>query len=459
MQKDDDPFRAFDDADHTVFVPTPGGRRRGGAAAGPGLASNASTPTSGPQPHPVGEPLPEGYGANPLLRAAAPIFALVRQLRQIRRHEDVAGLRRDVIAAIRQFDSAARTSGIAPKTAAQATYALCSLIDETVLSTPWGIDSIWSEQGLLITFYKEYAAGETFFQFLKEARNYPSENVDLLELFYVCLSLGFQGRYRPEDGGIDRLTRIRQELLALIRQQRGEYERELSPRWRGIEDRRPAVSRFIPLWVIGAVACGLVLLAFFGFSIRLNKASDKVYDEIVALVPPSVEARPFVVPPPLRTERPVEPEREMPAEPGLVAKLRALLADEIGRGIVEVQDMGSAADIVFYSQGLFPSGGAEVGSAMRPILEKIGTFLAGYSMPLTISGHTDNVPIRTVRFPSNYHLSKSRAESVATLLSATIGNKDRLNIEARADSEPVGDNTTAEGRALNRRVEIRVPVI
>jgi type VI secretion system protein ImpK len=454
MQKDDDPFPAFDDADHTVFVPTPGGRRRGGAAAGPGLTPDASTPTR--QSLPVGELLPEGYGANPLLRAAAPIFALVRQLRQIRRHEDIAGLRRDVIAAIRRFDAAARASGIAPTTAAQATYALCSLVDETVLSTPWGIDSIWSEKGLLITFYKEYAAGETFFKFLKEARNYPNENVDLLELFYVCLSLGFQGRYRLEDGGIDRLTRIRQELLALTRQQRGEHERELSPRWRGIEDRRPAVSRFVPLWVVGAVACGLILVTFFIFSIRLNEASDEVYDEIVALVPPSIEPRPVVVAAPPR-EIPAEPDREI-AEPGLVAKLRALLADEIDRDIVEVRDLGSAADIVFYSQGLFPSGGAEVGPGVPPILDKIGAFLAEYSMPLTISGHTDNVPIRTVRFPSNYHLSKARAESVANLLAATIGNTDRLKIEARADSEPAADNATNEGRALNRRVEIRVPV-
>ena len=148
----------------------------------------------------------------------------------------------------------------------------------------------------------------------------------------------------------------------------------------------------------------------------------------------------------------------MPVELGLVAKLRALLANEIDRGIVEVRDLGSAADIVFYSQGLFPSGGAEIGPGVRPVLDKIGAFLAGYSMPLTISGHTDNVPIRTIRFPSNYHLSKARAESVATLLSATIDNADRLKIEARADSEPAADNATNEGRALNRRVEIRVPV-
>jgi type VI secretion system protein ImpK len=269
--------------------------------------------------------------------------------------------------------------------------------------------------------------------------------------------LGFQGRYRLEDDGGNRLARIRQKTYALVRQQRGEYERELSPQWRGVEDRRPAVSRFVPLWVVGAVASALVLLTFFAFSIRLNKASDVVFKEIGDLAPRSVEPRPLV--------KPSRPPREEPGsvpvppvEPGLVVKLRELLADEINRNIVDVRDLGSAADIVFQSGGLFPSGGAEVSPAMRPILDKIGVFLAAYEMPVTVSGHTDNVPIRTVRFPSNYHLSKARAESVATLLSATIGDARRLNVEARADSEPVADNATAEGQALNRRVEIRVPV-
>jgi type VI secretion system protein ImpK len=455
MQKDDDPFRAFDDADRTVFVPTPGGRRRGGAAAGPEPIADAAAPRPAARSRPAGEPLPEGYSANPLLRAAAPLFALVRQLRQTRRHDDVEGLRRDVIASIRQFDNEAVQAGVAAKTAAQATYALCGLIDETVLSTPWGSDSIWAKKSLLITFYKEASAGETFFQFLSEARTYPKNNVDLLELFYVCLSLGFQGRYRLQDRGGDHLARIRQEVLALIRQQRGEHERELSPRWRGIEDRGLAVSRFVPLWVAGAVACAVILIAFVGFNLRLNAASDDVYDKIVALVPPSTQTRPLVVVPP-----PAEPEAEpeTATEPGLVVRLQALLANEIDEGLVEIRDLGSAADIVFSSQGLFPSGGAEVGPTVRPILDKIGTFLAGYSMPVTISGHTDNVPIRTIRFPSNYHLSKARAESVASLLAATIGNADRLKIEARADSEPVADNATKEGQALNRRVEIRVPV-
>lgn len=439
MQDEDDPFRTPPDADRTVFIPTPGGRRRGGAAAGPA----PPPPPLMPAPARSGEPLPEGTGSNPLLRAAAPLIALVRQLRETRRHDDVPALRRDVIEAIRRFDAEARAAGVEPKMAAQASYALCALIDETVLSTPWGLDSLWSRQGLLITFYKEQSAGETFFRFLKEAREYPKNSLDLLEVLYVCLSLGFQGRYRLQEDGLNRLGRIRTETLALIRQQRGESGQELSSRWRGVEDRRPAVSRFVPFWVIGAAAAAVVLIAYFVFSFRLNEASDLVYAKIGTLVPPAPAA--IAASPPA-------------AEPTLVTKLKAHLAAEIGRGVVSVRDRGTAADIVFASQGLFPSGGAEVGPDVRPVLAKIGTFLAGYTMPVTVSGHTDPIPIRTVRFPSNFQLSKARAEAVAAALAPSLGNPGRLRTEGRADSVPIADNATEQGRALNRRVEIHIPV-
>jgi type VI secretion system protein ImpK len=92
------------------------------------------------------------------------------------------------------------------------------------------------------------------------------------------------------------------------------------------------------------------------------------------------------------------------------------------------------------------------------VLAKIGIFLAGYTMPVTVSGHTDPIPIRTVRFPSNFQLSKARAEAVAAVLAPSLGNPGRLKTEGRADSVPIADNATEQGRALNRRVEIHIPV-
>lgn len=447
MQNDTDPFRQAPDQDRTVFMPTPGGRRRSGSApAAEAAAGSAATPvwTALPQAS------PKAFGANRLLAEAAQILTLVRQLQQTRRHDDVSALRHEVIGAIRTYEKNVRRAEIEPRSAARACYALCGLIDEAVLNTPWGGESIWSKQSLLITLYKEAIAGETFFRILKDAQRAPSQNLDLLELLFVCLSLGFQGRYRLAANGSERLTQIREETYALIRQHRGEYDRELSPNWRGIEDPGPKVAKFVPLWVAGAVAAAVILFAFLGFSMRLNGQADPVYAKMKDLIPAAV-----VLPPPAPPPASPPPPGD---EPAFLAKLRALLAPEIAAGTVDVREHGAAAQIVFFSKELFPSGGAEIAASFRPIVVRLGTFLSAYRMSVTILGHTDNVPIRTVRFPSNFHLSKARAESVANVLSPQMAAEARLRVEGRADLEPVGDNATDEGRALNRRVEIRIPL-
>ena len=81
-------------------------------------------------------------------------------------------------------------------------------------------------------------------------------------------------------------------------------------------------------------------------------------------------------------------------------------------------------------------------------------------MPGTVqvTGHTDNRPIRSVRFPSNWHLSKERARSVAETLSAKLAAPARVTYEGRADLEPVAPNDTPTDRARNRRVEITLLV-
>lgn len=457
MQKDDDDER-------TVFTPTPGGgRRRGGAAAKPPADDIFATPPAPPAASPIfpqaggeptsmpGGPLPEGIGANPLLNAAASMFALVRQLRGVRSHGDVAGLRRDVIEAIKQFDADARRAGIEAKTTAQAAYALCALVDETVLSTPWGFESIWAKQSLLITFYKEYTAGEAFFNFLKKAKESPKQYLDLLEFFYVCLSLGFQGRFRHETGGVDQLSRTRQELYNVIRRERVAPPPELSPHWRGVTDKGPRVSRFVPLWVVGVAGLAIVIAAFIGFSYSLNAKSDVVFTRIAQLVQPGSRPAPQPLPPALAAPAPTK-------TAGVVARLKATLAPEIAQRLVDVQDQGDAARIIIFNRGMFPSGSAEVGATFRDLIRKIAVFLAEQQGPFQVTGHSDNVPIRTLRFPSNWHLSKARAEAVAAILAETVSQPGALKVEGRADAEPLASNDTAEGRALNRRVEVRMPV-
>jgi len=74
--------------------------------------------------------------------------------------------------------------------------------------------------------------------------------------------------------------------------------------------------------------------------------------------------------------------------------------------------------------------------------------------PVKVIGYTDDQPIRTIAFPSNFQLSMARAEAASKIIATTIGDASRLTSEGRADADPIAPNATPEGRERNRRIEI-----
>ena len=109
--------------------------------------------------------------------------------------------------------------------------------------------------------------------------------------------------------------------------------------------------------------------------------------------------------------------------------------------------------VTIAGDGFFESSSAEVSGAVRPLLAQVAQALAQVPGSVLVTGHTDNQPIRSLRFPSNWHLSQERAREVARILGDSIGAQ-RLQAEGRADAEPVAPNDTPANRARNRRVEI-----
>ncbi|PTT89797.1 type VI secretion system protein TssL, partial [Pelomonas sp. HMWF004] len=146
-----------------------------------------------------------------------------------------------------------------------------------------------------------------------------------------------------------------------------------------------------------------------------------------------------------------------PPPPAASPRLATLLQQAIARGALQVQDLADRSTVTIAGDGFFEPGSAEVASAVRPLLAEIAAALAQLPGPVTVTGHTDNQPIRSLRFPSNFDLSRERAESVRQLLLATLPGQ-RLRAEGVADSRPVADNATPAGRARNRRVEITLAV-
>ncbi len=276
----DDPFSGGDDSDRTVIRPRPGGRRAPGEP--PAGQPSAPPPPSMP-PASAQAPLDVaalGVAQTPLVGAATSLLVLAPQLRNTTRHPDAAGLRDHLVREIRTFESNARAAGASPESVLAGRYALCTFLDESVLSTPWGSESAWSTQTLLSTFQNETWGGEKFFAILDRALQDPGRMLDVLELMYVCLALGFEGKYRVLDRGRARLEEIQDQAFRAIRAQRGDFERDLSAHWHGVGGRRNPLVRYVPLWVVGAVAGALLLSMYLGFSWMLRGNSNPVYDQL-----------------------------------------------------------------------------------------------------------------------------------------------------------------------------------
>ncbi|MHC6226192.1 type IVB secretion system protein IcmH/DotU [Pseudomonas sp. X10] len=414
------------DPDHTVLLPTPGGRRPSGAATGEPRAVFA-------------EPVPAlcGDGLNPLVRAANPLLDLVVPLRSMTRLPDMESLRERLVQAIQQFEEQARNARVEPQSIVAARYALCTLVDETISSTPWGA-GVWGSRSLLVTFHNEAWGGEKFFLILQRLSQDPRTHLDVLELMYLCLALGLEGRYRVLDRGFDQLATLRERLLQLIRQQRGPIEQDLSPRWRGAPTAPRSMLRVVPLWVLAAVTAVLLAILQLTFNWLLNSDSDPVFAQMAEIRLAS----------PLKVATPAGP---------APVRVSGLLAAEIAQGLVSVRETDDRSIITLRGDGVFASGSAEVATAFEALLGRIGDALKSVPGEVLVVGHTDNVrPSASSRLSSNFDLSNARAKAVVRLLAERAGPASRYRSEGRGESEPLVANDSAANRARNRRVDITV---
>ena len=435
----DDPFFNPGDDTRTILKPSPGGSLAGQPPASP--PQRRASPYAPDREEAFSATV--GMGLNPLEAAASSLITVASRLRSTPSHSDPDGLRNQLIDEIKAFEARARSQGIRPQTVLWARYVLCTVLDEVVLSTPWGSTSLWLTHSLLNTFHNDTQGGEKFFVLLKQAAQDPAGNLHLLELMYICLSMGFKGRYGVIERGHDQLEALRERLFHTIRTQRGDFERELSPCWQGIKDQRNPVIRYVPLWVVGAAAGVLLLVIYLGFSFSLNRTSDPVFTELHSIKVDKnlLEARPVL--------RAVSPP---PAKPRIT--LRMLLEPEINARKLDVDEAPDKTIVTVRGKGLFGSGSAQLNSDYLDLFLRIGEALDEVPGRILVSGHTDNIPIRSLRFPSNWHLSQERANAVKSVLSAHIDSPERVTAEGRADTEPLVPNDSSANRARNRRVEI-----
>ena len=429
---DDDLFSAFE-SDRTVIKPT-GGRapRPTGQAAAPAAQPAADTSQAST---PLAE-LPPAGGLNPLVLAAMPLLRAGPRIRSMPQHPNPASLRASLVEGVKQFEAAARTQGLSNEQVVAGRYALCTFVDECASGTPWGGSGAWSSHSLLVLFHNESQGGEKLFQLMSKLAEDVPRHRNLLELLYALLALGFEGRYRVIENGRAQLDSVRERLAQLLRQNTAAVDKELSPQWAGAPAGDARLRDGIPVWVVAAGVALLLMLVFIGLRLTLSSRSDATFAQLEALDAPQPATQ--VVPPP---------------PPAAAPRLATFLPTDIASGQIEVRDLADRSIVIIHGDGFFEPGSADVADRVRPLLDRIAQALVKVPGQVLVAGYTDNIPIRSLRYPSNYQLSKDRADTVRTLLAATV-DPSRLRSEGRADSDPVASNATATGRAQNRRVEI-----
>lgn len=217
-------------------------------------------------------------GLNPLVNAASGLLLEIIKIKKNKTGEGIEGLRSHLEAEVKSFTSHAQTLGIRESEWSAGRYLLCTVLDECVTSSDIpGATADWSARSLLATFHQETQGGELFFQVLDRTMQQPAANLYLLELIYLLLSLGFEGKYRMQDRGPIALETQRDSLYRQIRLLRGEPGQDLSKK---IEHRvfRNKIYAYVPLWLMGIIVTVCLAVTLYGFSFTLGKKAEPLLE-------------------------------------------------------------------------------------------------------------------------------------------------------------------------------------
>lgn len=373
---------------------------------------------------------------NPLIEAAKPVFILVNAMRQTTSQLSTDSLINKFSLLINRFEENAEKNGAKYDAIQAAKYCLCTFVDELAVRAGWA-DESWSKNSLLVSFYDETWGGERFFEIIQNLKQDPDKNIDLIEFVYLCLQFGYKGKYQVLPSGELEVDKIKRDLLSIIHTRRPDQTAKLfghDPIVKDIVQKKQS-KLSIPLWVVGVLGAVIVGGGYLGMQWSLgddfNTASTKVNSlKLPAVAPKQKEEKTTV-------------------------RLRPLLENEIARKLVSVIDESDRSTVTILGDGLFESGSAQIQNQYYPVLAAVGQALNSVDGPVVVTGYTDDKPIQSLEFPSNWHLSQGRADAVKQiLLNYMQSGNNRIRSEGRGSTDAVAPNDSPENRAKNRRVEI-----
>ncbi|GAA4497467.1 type IVB secretion system protein IcmH/DotU [Pseudaeromonas paramecii] len=220
-----------------------------------------------------------GHSLNPMVDAVTPLLGMVLRVRQLSHHDQVDVLYQQVVCEIQAIEQELLAQGYENGVVLSFRYILCSFIDEAVMTREWGSQSAWSEHSLLARFHNETWGGEKVFVLLAKLQADPQRYRDILEFIFLCLCLGFEGRYRVMSHGREAFDRLVRDLHQTL------YGDQPSPVAAFHLDlgAQPARYRLPPQWSLGRLLLGtgvLLALIFALYHHQLNNQTQALLQQL-----------------------------------------------------------------------------------------------------------------------------------------------------------------------------------
>lgn len=392
--------------------------------------------------------LGKGGPTNPLLGAAANLLILFGRLRTGMVEMQAEPLMNHVVREIEAFERNAVQEGADAQEARVGTYVLCGTADDIVQNLPGTDKTSWLQYSMVARFFQKRDSGIGFFQEAEKAMQAPAQRYDLLELMLVCMSLGFEGQYRTMPNGAVELARIRAAIYETLRRVKARPDEDIAVNWTAVPMGKRQRFGGLPMWIVASVAAVLVVAGYAGLSTYVNREGGAVATSLFRMHPNVANIS-------LLRTAPTQAFIAPPADSTQIDRIRASLADQIADGSVEVGEQGNFIFVRVGNTLLFASGSATVRPEFAELAGHIADTLNAEAGPIRVRGFTDDIqPNGRGRYKTNLDLSVARASGVKEVLDPLLTDPDRVTVEGRGEADPIGDNATAEGRALNRRVEI-----
>lgn len=224
-------------------------------------------------------------GLNPLADAASYLFSIVGKLKHTHTYRHLNKLQGELVQEINLFQEAIKQHGYNAEYVVVCRYVICATLDDIISHTAWGSQGQWDAYSLLATFSQDLHHHEKFFSIMDRAIKDPVHYIDLMELQYLCLSLGYKGHYRSTEHNQYQLEQITNNLYKHIRAFRGSFSKTLSPtplKPAKIAARRVSYPKSSWLFIFFVTAC-VVMTIFISLGYLMDVISNEAYKNIAQI--------------------------------------------------------------------------------------------------------------------------------------------------------------------------------